>query len=237
MLPIDPSPLLISLATTCAATAATFFLGLLAARIMYGVRGSWRASSGASTHRGWLLSSAAFGKAQLHRPCAGADRYRHCLLVAGDGDCRNCHRFSTDVSHHAGRIYAGESQSSGCGAHAGGIGGEGLSQSIAAHGRAGRAGRNRSGLRARDGRIRRDTDAGRKHSRPHSDHADRHLLSRRGRRHARGFSVGGSHRSSFAGHHSFAEPAEQEQESGSVSRNFSPCSHPCFAAICTEQCG
>ena len=43
MLPIDPSPLLISLATTCAATAATFFLGLLAARIMYGVRGSWRA--------------------------------------------------------------------------------------------------------------------------------------------------------------------------------------------------
>jgi molybdate transport system permease protein len=41
--PIDPSPLLISLATTCAATAATFFLGLLAARTMYGVRGSWRA--------------------------------------------------------------------------------------------------------------------------------------------------------------------------------------------------
>ena len=41
--PIDPSPLLISLATTCAATAATFFLGLLAARMMYGVRGSWRA--------------------------------------------------------------------------------------------------------------------------------------------------------------------------------------------------
>jgi molybdate ABC transporter permease protein len=42
-LPIDPSPLWISLATTCAATAATFFLGLLAARTMYGVRGSWRA--------------------------------------------------------------------------------------------------------------------------------------------------------------------------------------------------
>jgi molybdate transport system permease protein len=42
-LPIDPSPLLISLATTSAATAATFFLGLLAARSMYGVRGSWRA--------------------------------------------------------------------------------------------------------------------------------------------------------------------------------------------------
>jgi len=42
-LPIDPSPLWISLATTCAATAVTFFLGLLAARIMYGVRGSWRA--------------------------------------------------------------------------------------------------------------------------------------------------------------------------------------------------
>lgn len=41
-LPIDLSPLLISLATTCAATAATFVLGLLAARTMYGVRGSWR---------------------------------------------------------------------------------------------------------------------------------------------------------------------------------------------------
>jgi molybdate transport system permease protein len=42
-LPIDPSPLYISLATTCAATTATFFLGLLAARAMYGVRGSLRA--------------------------------------------------------------------------------------------------------------------------------------------------------------------------------------------------
>jgi molybdate transport system permease protein len=43
---IDPSPLLISLATTCVATAATFLLGLLAARFMYGVRGparAWRA--------------------------------------------------------------------------------------------------------------------------------------------------------------------------------------------------
>jgi molybdate transport system permease protein len=40
---IDPSPLLISLATTCTATAATFFLGLLAARAMYGLRGSLRA--------------------------------------------------------------------------------------------------------------------------------------------------------------------------------------------------
>jgi molybdate transport system permease protein len=42
-LPIDPSPLLISVATTCAATIATFFLGLLAAALMYGVRGSLRA--------------------------------------------------------------------------------------------------------------------------------------------------------------------------------------------------
>jgi molybdate transport system permease protein len=42
-LPIDPSPLLISLATTCTATTATFFLGLLAARAMYGLRGSLRA--------------------------------------------------------------------------------------------------------------------------------------------------------------------------------------------------
>jgi molybdate transport system permease protein len=40
---IDPSPLLISLATTCVATAATFLLGLLSARFMYGVRGSARA--------------------------------------------------------------------------------------------------------------------------------------------------------------------------------------------------
>ena len=42
-LPIDPSPLLISLATTCAATIATFFLGMLAARLMYDVRGRLRA--------------------------------------------------------------------------------------------------------------------------------------------------------------------------------------------------
>jgi molybdate transport system permease protein len=42
-LPIDLSPLYISLATTCAATVATFFLGLLAARWMYGVKGSLRA--------------------------------------------------------------------------------------------------------------------------------------------------------------------------------------------------
>jgi molybdate ABC transporter permease protein len=42
-LPMDLSPLYISLATTCAATVATFFLGLLAARAMYGVRGNPRA--------------------------------------------------------------------------------------------------------------------------------------------------------------------------------------------------
>ncbi len=41
--PVDPSPLIISIATTCAATAATFFLGLVAARAMYGVHGSLRA--------------------------------------------------------------------------------------------------------------------------------------------------------------------------------------------------
>ncbi len=43
ILPADLSPLYISLATTCAATVVTFFLGLSAARLMYGVRGSWRA--------------------------------------------------------------------------------------------------------------------------------------------------------------------------------------------------
>lgn len=42
-LPIDLSPLYISFATTCAATVATFFLGLFAARWMYGVKGSLRA--------------------------------------------------------------------------------------------------------------------------------------------------------------------------------------------------
>lgn len=41
--PIDAAPLLISLATTCAATVATFFLGLVAAWFLYGVRGSLRA--------------------------------------------------------------------------------------------------------------------------------------------------------------------------------------------------
>lgn len=42
-LPIDTSPLVISLATTCAATVATFFLGLAAARALYGMRGGARA--------------------------------------------------------------------------------------------------------------------------------------------------------------------------------------------------
>jgi molybdate ABC transporter permease protein len=42
-MPFDISPLWISLATTCVATAATFVLGLLAARMMYGSRGSLRA--------------------------------------------------------------------------------------------------------------------------------------------------------------------------------------------------
>jgi molybdate transport system permease protein len=42
-LPIDYSPLWISLATTCVATVATFLLGMFAARLMYGVRGSLRA--------------------------------------------------------------------------------------------------------------------------------------------------------------------------------------------------
>jgi molybdate ABC transporter permease protein len=43
ILPVDSSPLIISLATTCAATIATFFLGLMAARLMYDVRGGLRA--------------------------------------------------------------------------------------------------------------------------------------------------------------------------------------------------
>jgi molybdate transport system permease protein len=42
ILPADLSPLWISLATTCAATIATFFLGLIAARLMYGARGGLR---------------------------------------------------------------------------------------------------------------------------------------------------------------------------------------------------
>jgi molybdate ABC transporter permease protein len=42
-LPFDLSPLIISIATTCTATIATFFLGLLAARAMYEVRGPLRA--------------------------------------------------------------------------------------------------------------------------------------------------------------------------------------------------
>lgn len=42
-IPADLSPLYISIATTCAATAATFFLGLVAARLMYGRGGNVRA--------------------------------------------------------------------------------------------------------------------------------------------------------------------------------------------------
>lgn len=41
--PLDLSPLYISLATTCAATVATFFAGMLAARLMLEARGSLRA--------------------------------------------------------------------------------------------------------------------------------------------------------------------------------------------------
>jgi molybdate transport system permease protein len=43
MFPTDLSPLYISLATTCAATVATFFLGMLAARLMVEMHGSLRA--------------------------------------------------------------------------------------------------------------------------------------------------------------------------------------------------
>jgi molybdate ABC transporter permease protein len=39
----DSSPFIISIATTCAATVATFLLGLIAARAMYGLHGSLRA--------------------------------------------------------------------------------------------------------------------------------------------------------------------------------------------------
>src|ERR1700760_3638583 len=42
-LPADMSPLWISFATTCAATFFTFFLGLFAARLLYGARGQLRA--------------------------------------------------------------------------------------------------------------------------------------------------------------------------------------------------
>jgi molybdate ABC transporter permease protein len=43
ILPADASPLIISIATTCVATVATFFLGMIAARLMYDVRGGLRA--------------------------------------------------------------------------------------------------------------------------------------------------------------------------------------------------
>jgi molybdate ABC transporter permease protein len=43
ILPADASPFIISVATTCAATVATFFLGMIAARMMYGTRGGFRA--------------------------------------------------------------------------------------------------------------------------------------------------------------------------------------------------
>ncbi len=43
ILPADASPLIISVATTFAATVATFFLGMIAARLMYDVRGGLRA--------------------------------------------------------------------------------------------------------------------------------------------------------------------------------------------------
>ena len=43
IVPVDPSPLIISCATTIAATAVTFFIGLLAAKRMYGMRGPLRA--------------------------------------------------------------------------------------------------------------------------------------------------------------------------------------------------
>jgi molybdate transport system permease protein len=42
-LSLDPSPLIISIATTCTATIATFFVGLFAARVMYGMHGRRRA--------------------------------------------------------------------------------------------------------------------------------------------------------------------------------------------------
>lgn len=42
-MPVDPSPLIISCATTVAASTATFFIGLFAAKLMYGIRGPWRA--------------------------------------------------------------------------------------------------------------------------------------------------------------------------------------------------
>jgi len=41
--PTDLSPLIISLATTCAATVATFFLGMMAAKAMYDMHGGLRA--------------------------------------------------------------------------------------------------------------------------------------------------------------------------------------------------
>ena len=42
-MPVDSSPLIISSATAIAATTATFFIGLFAAKIMYGIRGRRRA--------------------------------------------------------------------------------------------------------------------------------------------------------------------------------------------------
>ena len=42
-MPVDLSPLIISCVTTFAATVVTFFIGLLAAKLMYGMRGSLRA--------------------------------------------------------------------------------------------------------------------------------------------------------------------------------------------------
>ncbi|MGA2891114.1 MAG: hypothetical protein ABSE51_24115, partial [Terracidiphilus sp.] len=97
-LPIDYSPLWISLATTCVATLATFFPGILAAKLMYGARGRFR----------WFglplssfLSPPVARETQHHRPRVGAVGHRDRFFMAGNGDRGDRRSFSAHVPNHS----------------------------------------------------------------------------------------------------------------------------------------
>ena len=181
-LPVDPSPLIISVATTCAATAATFFIGMLAAKMMYGMRGALRAwVDGLLTlplvlpptvvgfflllifgRRSWI------GQALQHIGITVAFSWPATVIAATVVAFPLMYRTTLGAFEQVNptllRLRA----------RWGPANGEFFAECCCLS-PARRDRRHGAGVRARAGRIRRHAHAGGQHSGPHPDHAHRHL--------------------------------------------------------------
>ena len=191
---VDPSPLLISLATTCAATVATFFLGMLAARSMYNTHGRLRAWIDGILTLPLVLPPTVLGFFLLlifgRRSFVGLAleqvgvtiifSWPATVIAATPNKGKLGANAILGVSLAVAKAAAESTEltlySYIGGANAWSLRVDCLPQSATAAGGARCNGWNSSGVCPCSGRIWRNTDAGRKYSWPNADHATRYLF-------------------------------------------------------------